>query len=82
VFERYNATLGKASLPTSVKTHRHLIPGLALDSRHIVVQGANGKNKIRQVAAGMQRDTNSDVGNPIGAGMGNPLSTRMKPTSV
>jgi hypothetical protein len=66
----------------SIRAHHKLVPGEVLDSRHIVVQNASGKNAIRQVAAGMQRDLNENVGNPIGPSMGNPTSTRNKPSRI
>ena len=66
----------------SIKAHRKLIPGETLDSRHIVVQNASGKKSVREVSSGMQRDLNENAGNPIGPSMGNPTSTRNKPSRV
>jgi len=75
--------LDKAGMPEEVKSmkaHHKLIPGQVLDSRHLVVQNANGKNVVREVSSGQQRDLNDQVSNPIGPGQGNPTSTRNKPS--
>jgi hypothetical protein len=55
---------------------KNLIPGQSVSSRHIVVQNPSGKSVIKQVASGMQRDNNDGAGNPIGPGMGNPISSK------
>jgi len=64
----------------SVKAHHKLVPGEILDSRHVVVQNASGKNAVREVSAGMQRDLNDTTSNPTGPGQGNPTSARNKPS--
>lgn len=77
--------LDKGAVPEHIKSvaaKGRLIPGTALDGRHVVVKNASGKNVVRQVAAGMQRDLNDSESNPVGPGLGNPTSTRNKPSQV
>ena len=74
--------LDKDAMPEhikSIKAHRKLIPGETLDSRHIVAQNANGKNVVREVSSGMVRDL-SEVPNVVGPGIGQPTSSRNKPS--
>jgi hypothetical protein len=75
--------LDKSVIPEhikSIKAKGNLVPGQALDGRHVVVRNASGNNVIRQVAAGMQRDLNDHESTPVGPGFGNPTSTRNKPS--
>lgn len=76
------SVLDKGTMPAHIESMRakgRLVPGQTLDSRHIVVRNANGKNVVREVSAGMARDL-SDVPNVLGPGNGLPTSTRNKPS--
>jgi hypothetical protein len=64
----------------SIRAHHKLVPGQVLDSRHIVVKTPAGKNAVREVSAGMQRDLSDSVSNPIGPGAGSVTSARNKPS--
>jgi len=75
--------LDKGTMPEhiqSMRAHHKLVPGQVLDSRHVVVQNASGKNAVREVSAGQQRDLTDSVSNPTGPGQGNPTSARNKPS--
>ena len=64
----------------SIRAHHKLVPGQIVDSRHIVVKTPAGKNAVREVSAGMQRDLSDSVSNPIGPGAGSVTSARNKPS--
>ncbi len=71
---------GMSAQVKSIRTHRKLIPGEVLDSRHVVVQTPSGKNSVREVSAGQQRSLEDTVTNPVGPGLGSPVSARNKPS--
>lgn len=71
---------GMSAQVKSIRTHRKLIPGEVLDSRHVVVPTPSGKNSVREVSAGQQRSLEDTVTNPVGPGLGPPVSARNKPS--
>ena len=72
--------LSKDQLPTTIKplkSTKHLIPGQVTAPRHIVAT-VKGKPIVRAVGSGMKRDQDTLSPNPIGPGMGNPVSAKKK----
>jgi hypothetical protein len=74
--------LDKGVMPehiASMKAKHKLVPGEILDSRHLVGVSPSGKNVVREVSAGMQRDL-SETSNTTGPGEGQPTSARNRPS--